>query len=159
MKSTKKITQIKLAATLGISRQLVAHHQRSGNAPELSDTAGWIEFLAVHGGRQGSLPKDIREKIGKERLRLVRAQAEKVELENQVKRGETIEFVLVTRMIRQVVTCTFFSELERLCAEFPSGLKGQNETQIAERCNAEVQKIKQTLMAQLDNWTNTKGKS
>jgi hypothetical protein len=153
----KKTTQSELAAKLGVSRQLIAFHVKGGNAPILSDTDGWIEFLAVN-GREGSLPPEIRKKIANQRLRLICGQADRVEIENQIRRGETIEFVLVQRFIGNLVGNFFFGELDRLAHEFPSNLKGRSEVEINAECLKQIEKIKIDLKSYLERWLRAKGK-
>jgi len=154
----KKITQSGLAAKLGITRQLLAFHIKGGNAPKLSDEEGWIEFLAVN-GREGSLPPEIRKKIADQRLRLIRGQADRVEIENRVKRGETIEFDLVHRFIGNLTGVYFFGELERIANEFPSNLKGKSEIEIHAECGKQIEVIKTNLRARVAAWVKSKGKS
>ncbi|MGD0746058.1 MAG: hypothetical protein ABSA45_12970 [Verrucomicrobiota bacterium] len=155
-KNKTKTTQSQLAASLGVSRQLIAHHVKSGNAPGLSDTAGWIEYLAAH-GRTGSLPPEMRKKIADQRLRLVRAQAERVEIENRIRRAETIPFSLVTTFIRHLVANLFFGELDRLAYEFPATLKGKDELAINIEVEAQIARIKKSIEQQVRVWGEKKG--
>ena len=70
----KPITnQSELAASLGLSRQLISAHAKKPGAPPLSDRAGWIEFLATV-GRDGSAPVDIRRAIAQKRLEILEQQ-------------------------------------------------------------------------------------
>src|ERR1700742_3595859 len=126
MKKTKstKMTQSRLADALGISRQLVAFHVKGGKAPPLDDTEGWVEFLAVN-GREGSLPKELRKAIAAQRLRLIKAQADRTELENGAKRKEYVAWDSASRFIRDLVRNFFFGELERMREEFPITLEGK----------------------------------
>jgi hypothetical protein len=159
MKTAKpnKMTQSRLAALLGVSRQLIAHHVKTGKAPKLTDAEAWFEHLAVN-GREGSLPREMRKEIAQERLRLIRAQAERVEIENQEKRGETVQFSVVLNLLHQIVGVFFFGELERLAFEFPPLLKGKNEIEINEECNKQTERIKVSLHACVNRWVRTKGK-
>jgi phage terminase Nu1 subunit (DNA packaging protein) len=146
--TTDKMTQAKLAGILGVSRQVIAHHQRSGKAPKLDDVEGWIEFIAAT-GREGTLPKELRKEIAKQRLRLIREQADRLQLENEVRRGSVVEFKAVHQFIRDLVSNCFFGELERIACEFPSAFKGRTEVEIHAECLRQIESIKKALEKKL----------
>jgi phage terminase Nu1 subunit (DNA packaging protein) len=153
MKKTKstKMTQSELARVLGISRQLVAFHVKGGNAPSLDDTEGWVAFLEEI-GREGSLPKELRKAIATQRLRLIKAQADRTELENGAKRKEYVAWDLVHRFVTNLVGNAFFGELERMREEFPVTLEGKTKIQIYEEVNRQIEEVKKTLTRHLDAW-------
>ena len=150
MKTKKEVTeQVKLAKALGVSRQLISYHAKKKHAPSINDTEAWREFLLAE-GRDAGLPKHLREELAKQRLRLLTEQADKLEMENAVKRREVINFESVKQFIRDINQNCFFGELDRLANEFPSALKGQNEIEIHKECLAQIERIKTVLRAKLD---------
>lgn len=151
------MTQSQLAATLGISRQLLAYHLKSRKAPPLDDTSAWIEFLSANGRNEGSMPKEVRKHIARERLRLIKAQADRVELENKVRRNEMIEAIKAASFIKYMVAGIFFSELDRLASEFPAALKGKDEIAIHEECERQIEFIKGNLRSQMESWVQKQG--
>jgi hypothetical protein len=50
------------------------------------------------------MPPEIRKKIADQRLRLIRGQADRVEIENKVRRGETVEFAKADKFIRYLTS-------------------------------------------------------
>jgi hypothetical protein len=88
--STQKVSQSTLAHTLGVSRQLISAHAKKPDAPPISDTLAWKEFLAS-AGRTGSLPTDLRRRLGEERLRMAQAKADLVEHERDAVTGDAAE--------------------------------------------------------------------
>jgi hypothetical protein len=153
----KKLTQSQLARALGTTRQNIAYHERTGNPPPRSDVQAWVEYLAVN-GREGTLPREVRLKLAEQRFRLIKAQADRAEIENQVKREELIEFDKVSRWFGPLMRIHYWGELERIAQEYPALLKGKNEVDIHEAILKDVAKIKDTMRNLFEIWKNTKGK-
>lgn len=147
---SEPMTQSKLAAVLGVSRQLIAHHRKSGKGPKTLDVEAWVEFLAAH-GREGSLPPEVRARIAEERLRLVRAQADKVELENAARKKLLIDRDFVTRSIGDVVGL-FSAELDRMAQELPATLKGKTEIQIRDEVVKQKRAVRRLLDSHLEKF-------
>jgi hypothetical protein len=148
---TAKVTQSELARQLGITRQLVAHHVKSGKAPELDDIDAWMEYLAAN-GREGSMPPELRKKVATARLRLINAQTDRVQMENREKRREMIEFAFVDKFLKHLTGGIFFSELSRMLSEFPTSLKGKTEVEIEAECAKQEEMIQNAVRAGLEVW-------
>jgi hypothetical protein len=88
-KKEKKVrqpkTQAELAIILGISESLLSYHIKRGGPP-ISDVGGWLEYLSV-ASREGSLPDDVRRRIGEARCSLIEQQTLRVKLENENRQG------------------------------------------------------------------------
>src|SRR3989442_1933068 len=95
-----------LARLLGCSRQLISSHRRKPGAPPLADVSGWEEFLAAY-GREGSMPRGLRERVARERLRLLAAIATKAERENTKAAGKSLEASEGKTVIQQRVPLHF----------------------------------------------------
>lgn len=148
-KSSDKMTQSKLAAILGVSRQLIAVHRKRHKAPPLEDIEGWIDYLAAH-GRSGSAPPEERKLIAKARLRVINAQGDRLEMENEAKRGNMMPVADVTRFAQELVGNILFAELDRIAFEAPVSLKGKSEVEIHEEISRQIKVIKQRLGDSLD---------
>jgi DNA-binding XRE family transcriptional regulator len=140
-KSKNKIaTQSQLADALGVSRQLIAAHQKRGNTPKLDDVTGWHAFLAAH-GRSGSAPVELRREIAAERLAILKASREKLERENQVAKGELMPCADAVRQATEA--CHFLAgELDRLKSEIPPTLAGLDAISICKILDREIEKIR-----------------
>jgi|ERR1043165_2143102 transcriptional regulator with XRE-family HTH domain len=147
----KKITQSDLAKQLGISRQLVAHHQKTGKAPALDDLSGWVAYLAAC-GREGSVPKQYREKIAEQKLRILTATAAKLELEKDEKEKTLINRDNAFRFIDRMVGQIFFGELERLKMELPNTLVGKNEVEIHVEVGEQIKVVKKILRNEFEKY-------
>lgn len=148
-----KRTQQQLAKLLGVSRQVIGHHVKSGKAPALEDIAAWESHLAVN-GRAGSLAPESRDEIAVERRRILKATANRLEDEEAMRRGKFIDYDDVkqfhVRLIGQL-----FSDLDRVFAnELPPALKGLDETAVRTRVLAEIEAIKERLRQFLTAWEN-----
>jgi hypothetical protein len=147
-KEKKITTQSELATKLGVARQLISYHRKKPGAPKLNDLEAWREFLIAE-GRDSGLPPELRRQLAKERLRLIREQADKLEDEKALRRREVINFNLVRQFIRDLVANCFFSELERLSNEFPVSLKGCDELAIKKECDRQIAVIVEKLKKKL----------
>lgn len=130
--NTKSITnQSELAASLGLSRQLISAHAKKPGAPPLSDRAGWIEFLAMV-GRDGSAPVDIRRAIAQKRLEILEQQRIAAVRDNQKAAGE---MMLTADAKRQAGEAQAFdyAEDERMVNEYPPALAGLSAIEIHKR--------------------------
>jgi hypothetical protein len=144
-KHTKKAaqtTKTALAKALGVSRQLIAYHCRGGDAPSLSDTEGWIQYLASK-GRAGSVPPDLRRKIAEQRLAILKATRARLEFENLRAAGETM---LVSEAQRQAGEACgyFFSELQRMERELPPALAGGTAVDCFKRIHSFVEGLRKS---------------
>lgn len=148
-KKTQKPTQKALARRLKISPQLVSYHVKAGCPVPLNDVDGWRDYLAEV-GREGSLPEDIREAIGKARARLLEAQAIRAERENKVAAGEMMLTADAERQAAEAMALTF-SELERLCRECPPSFEGLPAIEIYKRFTAQIEKIRATLREKFES--------
>lgn len=147
----KKVTQSDLAKQLGISRQLVAHHQKTGKAPALDDLSGWVAYLAAC-GREGSVPKQYREEVAKQKVRILTATADKLEFEKAEKRKMLLERGNVFRFLNRLMNELFFGELERLKTEFASSLVGKDAAGISMAVDAQIDVVRERLAKGLENW-------
>ena len=157
MKQTK-LTKKQFAAAIGISPQNLNHHLKSDKAPPLGDVDAWITFLAGQ-GRDGNLPRKLREEIAKARLKLIHQQVAKAKMENDVARRELIPFATVNDFIRHITANLFFGELSRLACEFPATLKGKDEISINAEVETQIARVKKSLEQQVQAWVEKKGKN
>ena len=128
-----KISKAEFARELGLTPQNLNYHLNTGKAPPVGDLDAWMTYLAGE-GREGTLPKKLREAIANERLKLLKQAVSKATTENEEKRGELIPFASVEKYNRRLIGELFFGELERLANEFPASLKGQDEAAIHIEC-------------------------
>jgi len=149
------MSKSEFARAIGITRQNLHHHLKSGQAPPLGDVEAWTAFLAEQ-GRDATLPKKLREAIAKERLRLIKENVRKAKMENDAAHGELISFGAVKRFMHSVVGEFFFGELERLAHEFPATLKGQDEASIHVECRKQITQIKDKLSERIQAWMEKK---
>ena len=118
----KKPTQSSVAASLGVSRQLLAAYVKKPDAPALDDLTGWTIYLAQK-GRIGSVPPDLRRAIAQERLAILRETKKKLARENEVQAGRMMPTADAQRQAAQAMTLTF-AELERRDRELPPAMAG-----------------------------------
>ena len=142
-KKPSKMTQARLAKLLAVSPQLVNYHVKSGESPPIDDVKQWHIYLAEV-GREGSLPEDLRRKIGEARARLIRAQAARAERENKLAEKELMPCASAVKQAAEAMGYTF-SELERLAREIPPALAGGTAVEIGKRIAVEVERIRSTL--------------
>ncbi len=121
-KKRKSMTQDDLAAILGTTRQNIAHHEKSGDAPKRDDLAGWETLLASK-GRTSSDPKELRHDLAKARLEIAREQAARLKRENQVANGTLLDRGEVERECN-AAEAYYFQELARLERECGATLAG-----------------------------------
>jgi transcriptional regulator with XRE-family HTH domain len=144
MKSkSKKLTLTALAKKLGVSRQLLGSHIKTGGAPTLDDIEAWRIFLAAH-GRSGSAPPDLRRKIAEQRLAILKEQRAALARKNAQEAGELMPVASAVRQAGEAMGYTF-SELERMAREIPPALAGGTAVEIGKRIAAEVERIRSTL--------------
>jgi len=141
MKTQKQeMTQQELAKALGVSRQLVARYRKKAGAPPIDDIDAWIEFVASHGGRSETLPVKLRAALMRQRIRLLKAQADKAEGEEAVRRGELIEYAEVSAVLHHICG-GYWNEIDRLAHELPPNLVGLSAAQIFVELKREKEKI------------------
>lgn len=145
-------TAAELARQLGVSRQLIAAHQSKPGAPELSDTESWQEFLAAF-GREGSTPKELRNQIAAERLRLLKAMGEKAERANAVEAGKMLPADEVADTIRRAVA-TAFSVIEKSFDGLPCVIAGLPADQIADHLRKSLDGFKNALRDGFLKWND-----
>jgi AraC-like DNA-binding protein len=139
----QKLTITALAKRLGVSRQLLASHIKTGGAPPLDDPEGWRTFLAQV-GRSGSAPPDLRRKIAVERLGILKEQRAALARKNAAEAGELMPCASAIKQTAEAMGYTF-AELERLSRELPPSLSGISAVEVGKRLSAEVEKIRVTL--------------
>ena len=140
-----KMTVSKLAAVLGVSRQLIAAHRKKPDAPALDDVAGWNVFFAAH-GRMGSsnVPPELRKAIAQERLAILTETKIKLARENESEAGK---LMLVEDAVRHANAAgSFFMEaIERLTREGPPAWAGCTAAAIATHLDGLVERIRREL--------------
>jgi hypothetical protein len=136
-------THQELADELGVSRQAITAASQKNDAPKIGDVAAWRAYLAAH-GRTGSLPADLRRKIGEARLAILLEQQVAAKRQNDVEAGR---MMLTADAVAQAAEAgaMVMSELERLAREIPPAISGLDSISIAKRLNAEVEQIRKTL--------------
>ena len=140
----KPITnQSELAASLGLSRQLISAHAKKPGAPPLSDRAGWIEFLATV-GRDGSAPVDIRRAIAQKRLEILEQHRIAAVRDNQKAAGEMMLTADAERQAAECMALTF-AEWERWCRELPPAMAGLDAVAIFKRMTASMESGRKAL--------------
>jgi hypothetical protein len=145
--------QTAMAAATGIPIDVIRHAQRNGCAFQHHGRCDLKEFLKWFFNQgsesEGSTDWGKREKRAKALLK-------EVELERE--KDKVIEFALVDNFLRKLVQQIFFGELNRLEQEFPPGLKGKREVEIAKEVTAQIEKVKKNLKSELLAWEKSKGK-
>jgi hypothetical protein len=145
MKKPPKMTQNKLAKTLGISRQSLWNHiKRRNGAPPVDDLEGWRTYLAAV-GRTGSAPtKELREQIARQKLGILKETRHSKARENRIQDGEVLEAVKVNTFIRNLISL-LFAELDRMIGDLPTVLKGKDELAIEQECAKRKWAIKDAI--------------
>lgn len=80
------------------------------------------------------------------------------ELEYNEMKETLIDFATVSKFITNLVSKTFFGELDRLSQEFPPALKGKTEVAIHEECIRQTEAIKNSLRKLLATLSKKEGK-
>lgn len=78
------------------------------------------------------------------RLRLLNAQASKVERENRRAEGQTVSKPEVVMALGQIMA-SMFAQLERAQQELPAALKGQDEQSVFKKIGERIDEIKSEL--------------
>jgi hypothetical protein len=114
-----------LARALGVSRQLVAYHQKQPGAPAVHLVAAWQEFLSMQGGARLAATYSAEDKaeIGKLKKRLLAAQVVALETENEREAGRLIPLAEVKTQAADALAFVF-SETDRCERETPAALAG-----------------------------------
>src|SRR5882724_1814710 len=130
-----ELTKAARAKELGLSKQNLYWHCKQPGAPKWdAPKAEWVEYLAINERDTSNLPPELKKQIGEQRLRLVRAQAEKIELENAGVRKEQIEWSQVTLFLGETVGRIFFDELLKMQEIFPASMVGKDAAAIKVEC-------------------------
>ena len=138
-----------IADDYGVTARTVRTWRAKG-AP-LEDAAKLEEWLALN-NQKTPIPPELRERMTNARIRLVEANAERVERENKVRSNELIPKADVTDFHSHLVGTIFFGELDRLASEFPASLKGKSELEIHAECQQQRDRIRQSLGDALSTW-------
>lgn len=155
-KTKKPITQSQLARKLGVHRQVISRHvKHDPDAPALHDVDGWMEYLAAK-GREGSLPLEMRKKIGEQKLRLLRAQADKAEDEKAERRKELLPSADVNAILTELILIHFWGTYDRLTQELPPRLAGLSADEIHTVLRMEKQKLKKKLDERVTSWLDAR---
>lgn len=136
-------THSELAKTLGVSRQLITAAASKPDAPKIDDVDAWREYIAAH-GRTGSLPADLRRKIGEARLAILEEQKISAKRENARQAGELVPMLECQRQAAEAMSYTF-SELERIAQTTPPALAGLDAISIFKRLKSEIERMRKTL--------------
>lgn len=133
------------ARATGISRQSLSGYKRAGCPAFQPDgrvnLAGLAAWLDTHGKRTSTDTAEMRA----ERLRILRARANRLEAENAERAGLMVARSEAAERIRCGMM-TVFSELDRLfCNELPPVLKGLDEVAILAQCRATIEQLRVTL--------------
>lgn len=140
-KKRKSMTQSDLAAILGTTRQAIAHHEKSGDAPKRDDLAGWETLLASK-GRTSSDPKGLRHDLAKARLAIAEEQGVKLKRENLVAAGKLIDLAEVSRQSADAENF-YHSQMEALERTAPAMLRGCNEIEIRDKLGEFLKRLRQ----------------
>ncbi len=153
-----ELTKAARAKELGLSKQNLYWHSKQPGAPKWdAPKAAWVEYLAINERDTSNLPPELKKQIGEQRLRLVRAQAEKIELENAGVRHEQIEWNTVSRFLGEVLGKIYFGELERMQQTFPASMVGKDAAAIQVDCQQFVGDLVKAIRLKLDAWVASKG--
>jgi phage terminase Nu1 subunit (DNA packaging protein) len=140
----RKTTKTELARRLKISRQLLQWHLKQPDAPKnLNDVSAWRTYFEDV-AREAGLPPKLREQLAEQRLRLLRAQADKAESENRLKAGELVSLAEVTSQCNQA-GAAFMWALEKLARELPPSLSGMPTVSIAQIMDNHIESIRREL--------------
>lgn len=151
MKTKTKMTQSKLAEIVGVSRQLVAFHVKTGKAPKLDDIDGWLEHLAAV-GKDGSLPPELRKKIAEQRLRKLKAEATMAEHELKLREKQLVEWEFVDKFLAFLLGQKFWGELEKWSQELPPLLQGLPATEICKVIDARFRRLCEDFKSVVERW-------
>ena len=154
---TKPMTKSELARQLGTTRHNILYHTRTGNAPkDLNDVEAWQIYM-ISVGREGTIPKEMREAMSKEKLAILKAVRYDKERTNRRKDDELCPVAFTTQYMRDMIDFCFIPELDRLVKELPSILKGMDEVAIFEEMNRQAGLIRQALQARLNQVDKQQG--
>lgn len=122
---TKPNTPSQLAKALGISRQNLAYHRGLPGAPKSLNVDEWKEYFALDAARMPVvLSKEDKQAVAALRLRILKAKAERDELELAGRRGEQVSRARVQLAIAASVSGAFNVLNRRLTQELPPTLVG-----------------------------------
>ena len=133
------------ARLIGLTRQTLSNYRKAGceafkdnGRVNLAELEAW---MALQGREAGRLPSDL----GRARVRLLKAQAERVEYENKIRLGQLVDINEIS-MKSQTAVALILTALERIFGrELPPALKGRDEKTIEIRCLAEIDRLKEEL--------------
>ena len=114
-----------------------------------------MEYLAAK-GREGSLPLEMRKKIGEQKLRLLRAQADKAEDEKAERRKELLPSADVNAILTELILIHFWGTYDRLTQELPPRLAGLSADEIHTVLRMEKQKLKKKLDERVTSWLDAR---
>lgn len=120
-------THADLARALGVSRQLVSTWNKKPGAPKNLDLQAWQEFLTTSARIQVRFSEQDKIKLGLLKIRILRAQAQKVECANSVLAGELLDKTQTGDLAANAVAAIFATLDERLLRDGPTRLAGLDE--------------------------------
>lgn len=128
-------TQRELATILGVSPAALNYHVRKGDAPPLDDIPAWEAFLGAN-GREGSLPEELRRKIGEQRHKLLAASARREEIRLAKEEGETLDRATTASVIASAMAMIFDTLDRAFGNELPATLAGAGPQEIGAKLTA-----------------------
>lgn len=142
-----------LARKLGVARQRITANRNKPNAPALDDVNGWRKFLDETSRNGAVVEPKLAAQIAAQNLRIKKAQAEKSELENKVRRGEVVDAADI-RKVASGALSFLFGEHDRLRQTLPALLKGRSEVEIYAEYDRELKKIEDGLRNRLKRFAD-----
>lgn len=136
---------VELATVLGVSRRALNKWSKQfEDAPKANpngshDVAAWREFMHLHGLR-GKSDENSPDKYSLECRKLL-GQAERIEFENAVKRGEYIPKSEAKSETVQMIQNTKSVLREKFENELPAQLAGLSPVECQQRCKAAIDEV------------------
>lgn len=159
----KNITQTELAEKLGISRQLLSAHIKKGDTPPLEDTEAWEEYLLANGRGGGALANasdETKAEFLKLKMRLMDAQARRLEVESLAREEKLIDFEGVKVFIAKY-NSIYFRELERIAQDLPVDLPCKDHFErvaVHQAVNKHIGIVRSVLKNHIAQFEESKGK-
>lgn len=157
MRKTTKSNKRRIARNIaeaarmtGISRPTLTAYRKDGcpaikpnGTVSLDELAEW---MALHGKDAGKVPLDL----AAARIRLLNAQAEKVERENKLRNDELADKREVREGLAGIMQLLFSELYKGFTQELPPDLKGRDEISIRARCTEEIDRLRDALRAKFE---------
>lgn len=158
-----KMSQSELARRLGITRQLVAAHQKKGDAPPLDDVEAWELHIAVNareGGALANATPETKAEFLKLKMRLMEAQARRIEIETLAREEKLIDFEGTTRFWGKAMSL-FWGELERIKQQLPIDLPCKDHFErvaVYQAVEKQIGIVRSVVQNHIAQWEASKGK-